>query len=100
LSPYLPRLAKTLQVSGRKRYVVPTDDHVDELQRHRWEVGFRIRSLRRSQGLSQVQLAERIGLDHRTVSRAENGVHAISIDQLYRIAGGLGVPSWRLLRDE
>lgn len=69
-------------------------------QRHRWAVGQRIRTLRRDAGLSQVTLAERTGLDHRTISRAENGRHNIGIDQLYRISRGLGVPSWRLFRDE
>ncbi|WP_369183344.1 helix-turn-helix domain-containing protein [Streptomyces sp. Y1] len=79
---------------------MPTDDHDDPVQRHRWEVGRRIRGHRIAVGLSQVQLAERAGLDHRTISRAENGRHAISIDVIYRIASGLGVPSWALFRDE
>jgi transcriptional regulator with XRE-family HTH domain len=78
---------------------VPTDDHAEEIQRYRWEVGTRIRHLRKQRDLSQVQLAERVGLDHRTISRAENGVHNISIDILWLIAHGLGVPPWRLLRD-
>lgn len=62
-------------------------------------MGARIRALRLAAGLSQVQLAERVGLDHRTISRAENGRHAISIDVAYRIATGLGQPSWALFRD-
>ncbi|MFD7410171.1 helix-turn-helix domain-containing protein [Kitasatospora purpeofusca] len=70
------------------------------MQRHRWEVGRRIRTYRVGAGLSQVQLADRTGLDHRTISRAENGVHATSIDVIYRIAVGLGLPSWRLFHDE
>jgi transcriptional regulator with XRE-family HTH domain len=78
---------------------VPTDDH-DDVQRHRWEVGRRIRDLRHAQQLTQMALADRIGVDHRTISRAENGIHAISVDQAYRIATALDVPSWRLFRDE
>jgi transcriptional regulator with XRE-family HTH domain len=66
----------------------------------RRELGDRIRELRRAQRLSQVQLGERTGLDHRTISRAENAVHAISVDRAYLIAAGLGVPLWRLFRDE
>lgn len=89
-----------MHVSDGHVGLMPTDDHAEEIQRHRWKVGARIRDLRREQELSQVELAERIGLDHRTISRAENGRHAISIDQAYRIAQGLGVPSWRLFRDE
>jgi transcriptional regulator with XRE-family HTH domain len=77
---------------------VPTDDH-SQVQQHRWDVGARIRALRLAADLSQVQLADRAGLDHRTISRAENGRHAISIDIAYRIAAGLGEPSWKLFRD-
>lgn len=72
----------------------------DWLQRHRWEVGERLRRLRLDRGLSQVQLAERAGLDHRTISRAENGRRNIGLDDLARIARGLDVPPWQLLRDE
>ncbi|MFF2954352.1 helix-turn-helix transcriptional regulator [Kitasatospora sp. NPDC057965] len=79
---------------------MPTDDQQPDVQRHRWEVGRRIRAYRLDAGLSQVQLATRAGLDHRTISRAENGRHAISIDIAFRIAEGLGLPSWRLFRDE
>ncbi|MFD0408642.1 helix-turn-helix transcriptional regulator [Kitasatospora sp. NPDC127116] len=78
---------------------MPTDDHSREVQQHRWDVGARIRMLRLAAELSQVQLAERAGLDHRTISRAERGQHAISIDVAYRIASGLGEPTWRLFRD-
>ncbi|MFD5081840.1 helix-turn-helix transcriptional regulator [Kitasatospora sp. NPDC058406] len=63
-------------------------------------MGRRIRTHRLAAKLSQVQLADRAGLDHRTISRAENGVHAISIDVVYRIAQGLRVATWRLFRDE
>ncbi|MFF9643698.1 helix-turn-helix transcriptional regulator [Kitasatospora aureofaciens] len=76
-----------------------TDDLADQVQQHRWDVGARIRELRLAAGLSQVDLSHRIGVDHRTISRAENGVHAISIDQAYRIATALGQPSWRLFRE-
>jgi transcriptional regulator with XRE-family HTH domain len=74
------------------------DDHW--IQRHRWAVGERIRHLRREQGLSQVRLAELCGIDHKTISRAENGQYAVSIDQLARLARALDVPSARLLPDD
>ncbi|MFE2911224.1 helix-turn-helix domain-containing protein [Kitasatospora indigofera] len=79
---------------------MPSDDHAEEIQRQRWAVGARLRVLRRERGYSQVQLAERIGIDHRTISRIENGVHATDIDMLWRISNGLGVESWQLFRDE
>ena len=52
---------------------------------------------RNTSGLTQEQLAERIGIDSKTISRAENGHHSISLDQLARIAHALGVPSASLL---
>jgi transcriptional regulator with XRE-family HTH domain len=81
---------------------VPTqpDNLPPWIQQHRWTVGHRIRTLRRAAGLTQQQLAERIGIDLKTISRAENGVYAISIDQAARIARGLDVPTDRLFRDE
>lgn len=39
-------------------------------------------------------------MDIKTVSRAENGIYAISVDQLARIARVLGIPSARLLPDD
>lgn len=46
-----------------------------------------------------MQLAERCGIDNKTISRAENGRFAISIDQVARLARALDVPSWRLFSD-
>jgi transcriptional regulator with XRE-family HTH domain len=76
---------------------VPADALPDWIQQHRWAVGARIRDHRHTAGLSQVQLAEQAGIDHKTISRAENGVYAVSIDQLARLARALGVSSAELL---
>lgn len=76
----------------------PEDDHW--IRVHRWEVGRRIREARQQQELSQLELGERAGIDNKTVSRAENGIYAISVDQLARIARVLGIPSARLLPDD
>jgi transcriptional regulator with XRE-family HTH domain len=78
---------------------VPDDDLPPWIQQHRWDVGRRIRVLRRGRGLTQMQLAERCGIDNKTISRAENGRYAISIDQVARLARALDVPSWRLFGD-
>lgn len=79
---------------------MPTDDLSELVERHRREVGQRLRRLRTEAGLSQIALAERAGLDHRTISRCENGHRATSIDVIARLAFALGVPPWRLLRDD
>lgn len=70
------------------------------IQQHRWAVGTRIRDARHAAGLSQLQLATLAGLDHKTISRAENGVYAVSIDQIARLARALGVTSAALMPDE
>jgi transcriptional regulator with XRE-family HTH domain len=79
---------------------VPTDDQPEWIRHHRREVGERIRATRKRTDLTQEQLAERMGIDSKTISRAENGIYAISLDQLARIAWALDVPSARLLPDE
>jgi transcriptional regulator with XRE-family HTH domain len=78
--------------------VQPENDHW--IQQHRWAVGERIRAARRQRGLGQLEFSQQAGLDIKTISRAENGVYAISIDQLARIARVLNIPSAQLLPDD
>jgi transcriptional regulator with XRE-family HTH domain len=79
---------------------MPTDDLPDWVLRHRWTVGERLRAIRIERQLTQEQLADIVGVDSKTVSRAENGVYNISLDLVARLAHGLEVPSWRFFRDE
>ncbi|MBV6697417.1 helix-turn-helix domain-containing protein [Kitasatospora aureofaciens] len=72
----------------------------DYQQAVRREVGARVLSLRRQAGLSQEDLGEHAGMDRRTIGRIENGTVAGTLDQLSAIARAIGVPPWRLLRDE
>lgn len=65
----------------------------------RQQVGHRIRDLRESQGLSQLDLAWLSGVGRHTVSRAELGTHAASVDVIVKIARALDVPPDRLFRD-
>lgn len=76
---------------------MPTEPAPDWIQQHRWNVGTRLRAARHARDLSQVQLAEAAGIDHKTISRAENGIHPVSIDQLARLARALGISSAELL---
>ena len=50
------------------------------------EVGGRLRTARRSAGLTQKQLAEALGVESITVSRWERGVTSPSLPRLRRIA--------------
>jgi transcriptional regulator with XRE-family HTH domain len=42
-------------------------------------------------GISQKELAERVGTSHSAISRVESGRHQTSVATLQRIANGLGV---------
>jgi transcriptional regulator with XRE-family HTH domain len=66
------------------------------IRRIRYRVGENIRTRRRAANLTQEQVAAVIGLDNKTVSRAENGRFALSVDQCARIARALDVPGARL----
>ncbi len=58
-----------------------------------------MRKLRAERGWSQERLAEEAGLNRTYLSAVERSEQNISIDNLYRIAVGLDVESWVLLRD-
>ncbi len=55
-------------------------------------IGARIKELRKQAGLTQEQLAERVSLDARHLSRLEVGRHFPSLDSLERIAQALNMP--------
>jgi len=59
-------------------------------------VGDNLRDVRLGRGLTQEQLADLVGVDRKTVIRAENGTHSINIDTVARFARSLNVPSSRL----
>jgi ribosome-binding protein aMBF1 (putative translation factor) len=46
---------------------------------------------RASRGLSQKELAERIGTSHSAISRLESGRHKVSVETLQRVAEALGM---------
>lgn len=66
------------------------------LSEERRAVGRRLFVLRHQRNLSQERLAARAGMSPKTVSRIETGVVSATVDQLARLARGLGVPLWRL----
>jgi transcriptional regulator with XRE-family HTH domain len=70
----------------------------DWVPRRRAEIGLRIRDARRTAGLSQMQLGERIGRDHKTISRWENALRAPDLTDLLLIADALDVPLADLVR--
>jgi transcriptional regulator with XRE-family HTH domain len=53
--------------------------------------GMRIKELRKNEGLSQEELAERVNISSKYLSRIEMGQHFPSIDTLVRLADVLNV---------
>jgi len=56
----------------------------------RKRIGLRIKNLRKEQGLTQFQLAEKAGLKCGNLSRIEKGKHSTGQDILSNIATALG----------
>lgn len=54
-------------------------------------VNISIRQVREAVGISQAELARRLGIKQPTVARWESGSDAIKVDSLQRIADALGV---------
>lgn len=63
------------------------------------ELGRVIRSHRDAAGLTQEALAERADLHWTYVSLVERGRRNITAEALVRVAEGLGVAGWKLLRE-
>lgn len=61
-------------------------------------IGDHIRTAREAAGLTQQQVAERIGMDRATYNRIEMGHAAALIDSLIRIADAIGVELADLVR--
>jgi len=62
------------------------------------EAGRRIRSLRTSHGISQVELARALGLPQSNVSEMERGVRGLTVHQAVRLARALKVSTDEILR--
>lgn len=59
-----------------------------------------MRRLRAARGLSQEALAYECGINRTYLSSVERSERNVSIDNIARIAEGLKVEPWELLRDE
>ncbi len=60
-------------------------------QTPRTALGYRLQSLREEKGLTQGELAERIGLTRTSVTNMEAGRQNITVNLLYKIADELSV---------
>lgn len=59
--------------------------------------GKRVREIRLSVEISQEELAHRSGLDRSYVGQVERGERNLTLENIYRLAGGLGVPTAKLV---
>ena len=55
------------------------------------EIGLKIKQIRKSWGLSQIELAEKIGLSFQQIQKYEKGSTRISVMRLQQISEALGV---------
>lgn len=60
----------------------------------------KIKQLRLQMGISQSELARRIGYSHEFISQVERGIKTPSIKALQKIATGLGVPASSLMESK
>ncbi len=66
----------------------------------RGHIGNLIRIARKTSGLSQMALAERIGVSYQQVQKYEKGLGEISISRLSQIAHALNMPVNRFILDD
>ena len=62
----------------------------------RTQLGQRIRQLRRARGWTQQELAEEAELDYKYLGAVERGERNITIDNVQKIAAGLGLDAHQL----
>ncbi|MDA8088140.1 MAG: helix-turn-helix transcriptional regulator [Nitrospiraceae bacterium] len=63
-------------------------------------IGELIRQMRKSSGMSQMQLADKIGVSYQQVQKYEKGINKLSLSRLKQISGALGVPVSMFLEEE
>ena len=63
----------------------------EQKQQVRDRIGLRIASLRKMQGLTITQLAERAGIQRAHLSRIEAGKYAVTLETIQAIAEALGM---------
>jgi len=72
--------------------------YTDEENQFLKNIGFRVQFLRKKQGMSQLELAEKSDLSYATISHLEStAVYGLSIVAIYRIAQALGVEPDQIL---
>ncbi len=63
------------------------------------EIGDRLRECRKRRGLTQEQLAEKVGVTFQQIQQYENGSSRLNSDRLQQIGHALGIPVGSLFDD-
>ena len=63
------------------------------------DMGSLIREMRKASGMSQMRLADKIGVSYQQVQKYEKGTSKLSVPRLMQIAGVFGVPVTAFLDD-
>lgn len=79
---------------------MPLDPEPEWLLPRRQQIGARIRDARLRAGLTQMQLGERIGRDHRTIHRWEYAQRVPNLEDLLLLADALALRPIDLIGDE
>ncbi|MCL4475094.1 MAG: helix-turn-helix domain-containing protein [Nitrospirae bacterium] len=61
------------------------------MQKYRTHIGDMIRNTRKALHMSQMQLAEKIGVSYQQIQKYEKGQSELTISRLYQIADALGI---------
>ena len=69
-------------------------------RRQRVPVGNKVRQLRKDRGLTQSELAQRIGVQQSDLCRMENGEYKVSLDTLFKILAVFGMDIGEFFREE
>ena len=78
---------------------MPLDPLPDWVPIHHRAIGDRIRAAREYANLTQLQLAERIGREHKTISKFEHAISVPNLTDLLLIAHAVDVPLAELVRE-
>ena len=63
------------------------------------DIGSLIREMRKAAGMSQMRLADKIGVSYQQVQKYEKGASKLSVPRLMQIADVFGVPVTAFLED-
>jgi len=77
---------------GREPAAVPSSRNPDHVRERRTLFGDVVREQRLAAGLSQEALAERCGIDRKSISRMETGTFSPRLDSVFNVAEALNIP--------